>query len=151
MEAALRTAHWMITGEEMGRLEVTAVRGLDGVKAASVDVGGLAVGVAVASGLGNAAKLLDQLKAGRSDLHFVEVMTCPGGCIGGGGQPLGANRDALRARMQSLYQIDAKESVRVSHKNRSIQRLYEEYLIEPLGERSHHLLHTSYTRREALV
>jgi len=151
MEAALRTAHWMITGKEMGRLEVTAVRGLDGVKTASVNVGGLTVGVAVASGLGNAAKLLDQLKAGRSDLHFLEVMTCPGGCIGGGGQPLGTNRDAVRARMQSLYQIDEKEPVRVSHKNRSIQRLYEEYLVRPLGERSHHLLHTSYAKREALV
>lgn len=151
MEAALRTAHWMITGEEMGQLEVEPVRGLDGVKSATVDVGGLTVGVAVASGLGNAAKLLDQIKAGRNDLHFIEVMTCPGGCIGGGGQPLGANRDAVRARMQSLYQIDEKESVRVSHKNRSIQRLYEEYLVQPLGERSHHLLHTSYAKREALV
>jgi len=151
MEAALRTAHWMITGEEMGQLEVEPVRGLDGVKAATVDVNGLAVGVAVASGLGNAAKLLDQIKAGRNDLHFIEVMTCPGGCIGGGGQPLIADRDALRARMQALYQIDEKEPVRVSHKNRSIQRLYEEYLVQPLGERSHHLLHTSYTKREALV
>jgi len=151
MEAALRTAHWMITGEEMGQLEVEPVRGLDGVKAATVDVNGLAVGVAVASGLGNAAKLLDQIKAGRNDLHFIEVMTCPGGCIGGGGHPLIADRDALRARMQALYQIDEKEPVRVSHKNRSIQRLYEEYLVQPLGERSHHLLHTSYTKREALV
>jgi len=151
MEAALRTAHWMITGEEMGHLEVAAVRGLDGVRTASVGIGGLNVGVAVVNGLGNAAKLLDQVRAGRSDLHFIEVMTCPGGCVGGGGQPLGADRDALRARMQALYRIDEQESVRVSHQNRSIQRVYEEYLGRPLGERSHQLLHTSYAKREGLA
>ena len=151
MEAAIRTAHWMVAGEELGDLNVTAVRGLDGVKAATINVKGIAIGVAVVNGLGNAAKLLDQIRAGRNDLHFIEVMTCPSGCIGGGGQPLGANRDALRARMQALYQIDEQESVRVSHKNRSVQRLYEEYLVQPLGERSHHLLHTTYVKREALV
>ncbi len=151
MEAALRTAHWLVTGKEMGSLEVTAVRGLEGVKSAAVNINGISLGVAVASGLGNAAKLLDQLKAGRNDLHFIEVMSCPGGCIGGGGQPLGADREAIRSRMQALYQIDDKESVRVSHRNQSVQRLYDEYLVRPLGERSHHLLHTSYTKREALV
>jgi NADH-quinone oxidoreductase subunit G/NADP-reducing hydrogenase subunit HndD len=151
MEAAIRTAHWLVSGEELGELNVAPVRGMDGIKEAKVQVNGLTLGVAVASGLGNAAKLLDQVRAGRKDLHFIEVMTCPGGCVGGGGQPLGADRAAIRARMQTLYQIDDKESVRVSHKNQSVHRIYEEYLGRPLGEKSHHLLHTSYAKREALI
>ncbi len=102
------------------------------------------LGVAVVSGLGNACRLLDQIRAGRDDLHFIEVMTCPGGCIGGGGQPIGADATVLRARMQSLYQIDAKEPVRASHHNAAVERLYAEYLEKPLGEKSHRLLHTRY-------
>ena len=96
MEAAVRTAHYLVTGRELGNIEVQAVRGLEGVKEARVPVGDLTLGVAVASGLGNATRLLDQLRAGRNDLHFIEVMTCPGGCIGGGGQPIGAKAETLR-------------------------------------------------------
>jgi iron-only hydrogenase group A len=151
MEAAIRSAYFLITGKEMGDLNVQAVRGLDGVKEARVSIDGLEVGVAVASGLGNAAKLLDQIRAGRNDLHFIEVMTCPGGCIAGGGQPIGGNVGAVRARMQSLYSIDANEPVRTSHHNESVQRLYKEFLGEPLGEKSHHLLHTHYAPREVLI
>ncbi len=147
MEAAIRTAYYLVTGSELGDLEVQAVRGLDGVKEAHVPIGDLTLGVAVVSGLGNAARLLDQVRAGRDDLHFIEVMTCPGGCINGGGQPIGANLDAVRARMQSLYTIDANEPVRTSHHNESIRRLYAEFLGKPLGETSHHLLHTHYTER----
>ncbi|MCE5268874.1 MAG: [FeFe] hydrogenase, group A [Planctomycetaceae bacterium] len=147
MEAAIRTAHYLVTGRELGDLKVESVRGFDGVKEARVQVGDLNLGVAVASGLGNASRLLDQIRAGRSDLHFIEVMTCPGGCIGGGGQPIGANADAVRARMQKLYAIDADESVRVSHHNEAVQRLYAEFLGAPLGEKSHHLLHTHYAER----
>lgn len=151
MEAAIRTAHYLVTGQEMGDLKVEAVRGLDGIKQAKVQVNGIELGVAVVNGLGNAARLLDQIRDGRSDLHFIEVMTCPGGCIGGGGQPIRINRDAVRARMQSLYKIDDQESARTSHSNRSVARLYEEFLGKPLGEKSHHLLHTHYAEREAMV
>jgi NADP-reducing hydrogenase subunit HndD len=147
MEAAIRTAHYLVTGRELGDLKVEAVRGFDGVKEARVQVGDLTLGVAVASGLGNASRLLDQIRAGRNDLHFIEVMTCPGGCIGGGGQPIGANADAVRARMQRLYAIDADGPVRASHHNESVKRLYEEFLGTPLGETSHHLLHTHYAER----
>ncbi|MFW5799143.1 MAG: [FeFe] hydrogenase, group A, partial [Planctomycetota bacterium] len=150
MEAAIRTAYFMITGEELKNLKVQQVRGFDGVKEAKVTIGDLEVGVAVASGLGNARQLLEQIKEGRDDLHFIEVMTCPGGCIAGGGQPIGADRDAIRARMQALYNIDRDEQVRASHHNKSVKRLYDEFLGKPLGEKSHHLLHTQYGKREVV-
>jgi NADH-quinone oxidoreductase subunit G/NADP-reducing hydrogenase subunit HndD len=150
MEAAIRTAYHLVTGREIENLEVQAIRGLTGVKEARVQVDGMELGVAVASGLGNACRLLDQVRAGRNDLHFIEVMTCPGGCIGGGGQPIGADADRLRARMQSLYNIDAQETVRVSHRNEAVERLYAEFLGKPLGEKSHHLLHTRYAPRGVL-
>jgi iron-only hydrogenase group A len=150
MEAAIRTAHYLVTGRELGDLDVQAVRGLDGVKEARVKIDNIELGVAVASGLGNACRLLDQIRAGRNDLHFIEVMTCPGGCIGGGGQPIAANAAAVRSRMQSLYTIDSQEPVRVSHQNAAVQRLYTEFLGKPLGERSHHLLHTQYAPRGVL-
>ena len=93
-------------------------------------------------------KLLDQIRAGRNDLHFIEVMTCPGGCINGGGQPIALNTTAVRSRMQALYSIDQNAPVRVSYQNQSVKRLYDEYLGQPLGEKSHHLLHTHYEKRE---
>ncbi len=151
MEAAIRSAYFLITGKELDKLEVEAVRGLEGVKEARVSIDGLDLGIAVVSGLGNASRLLDQIRAGRNDLHFIEVMTCPGGCIAGGGQPIGANTDAVRARMKALYSIDAHELVRVSHHNEAVKRLYAEFLGEPLGEKSHHLLHTHYAPRDVLV
>jgi NADH-quinone oxidoreductase subunit G/NADP-reducing hydrogenase subunit HndD len=151
MEAAVRTAHFLLTGNELEDLKVQAVRGLDGVKEARVKIGELEVGVAVASGLANARKLLEDVKAGRRDLHFIEIMTCPGGCIAGGGQPYDTDLEAVRGRMQTLYTIDRNETVRVSHKNETIKRLYEEYLGEPLGEKSHHLLHTHYQKRTITV
>jgi NADP-reducing hydrogenase subunit HndD len=150
MEAAVRTAHYMLTGQEMAKPEVQALRGLKGAKELRARIGDLEVGAAVVSGLSNARKLLEEIKAGRKDLHFIEVMTCPGGCINGGGQPIGANINAARARMQALYKIDQTDSVRASHKNPSVMRLYEEFLGRPLGEKSHHLLHTHYDRREVL-
>lgn len=152
MEAAIRTAHYLVTGQELPDLHVQAVRGLEGVKEARVAVNGIELGVAVVSGLGNARRLLDELRTGkRKDLHFIEVMTCPGGCINGGGQPIGTDSNAVRARMQALYEIDDRESVRTSHANEAVKRLYNEYLGVPLGEKSHHLLHTRYVKREALV
>jgi NADH-quinone oxidoreductase subunit G/NADP-reducing hydrogenase subunit HndD len=147
MEAAIRTAHWLLTGSELGELQIRPLRGLTGAKELRLNVAGLELGAAVVSGLGNARKLLDQVRAGRGDLHFIEVMTCPGGCIGGGGQPLGADLDNVRSRMKALYKIDRDEAVRVSHKNQWVQRLYREFLGEPLGHKSHELLHTRYAER----
>jgi iron only hydrogenase large subunit-like protein len=151
MEAAIRSAHYLLTGRELESLDVKAVRGLDGVKEAKLAVDGVEIGVAVASSLGNARKLLDQVRAGRDDLHFIEVMTCPGGCINGGGQPYATDTAAVRARMKALYRIDRDEQLRTSHTNPDIQRLYEEFLGEPLGEKSHHLLHTRYGQREVVL
>jgi NADP-reducing hydrogenase subunit HndD len=148
MEAAIRTAYYFITGENLANLTVEPVRGMEGIKEARLKVADLDVGVAVAHGLGNARKILDQVRAGRNDIHFIEIMACPGGCIGGGGQPIGTDTERRKARINALYTIDREESVRLSHENESIQRLYKEFLGEPLGEKSHHLLHTHYHRRE---
>ena len=151
MEAAVRTAHWMITGKELPGLDVQPLRGLDGAKELKANIGGIDVGAAVVSGLANARALIEQIRAGRKDLHFIEVMTCPGGCINGGGQPLHSNKSAVMARMKKLYNLDKDGSLRVSHNNKSVKRLYEEFLGAPLGEKSHHLLHTHYVEREVLV
>jgi NADH-quinone oxidoreductase subunit G/NADP-reducing hydrogenase subunit HndD len=150
MEAAVRTAHYLLTGQEIPQLDMQPLRGMKGSKEIHVTIGGVEIGAAVVSGLGNARKLLDQIRAGRNDLQFIEVMTCPGGCINGGGQPIGADLNAVRARMQALYKIDQQGVVRVSHKNPWVARLYDECLGKPLGERSHELLHTHYTSREVL-
>ncbi len=150
MEAALRTAHFMLTGQELDNLKVQAVRGAQGIKEASVRIGETEVGVAVVSGLANARKILDEIKDGRKDLLFVEIMSCPGGCINGGGQLIGTDMDAVRSRMQALYNIDRDDALRVAHKNQWITKLYEEYLGEPLGEKSHHLLHTRYAKRDVV-
>jgi iron-only hydrogenase group A len=151
MEAAIRSAYHLITGGEMDKLEVKPVRGIEGVKEASVDVNGLEVKVAVVNGLSNARWLLEEIKAGRREVHFIEVMTCPGGCIGGGGQPHGTDREAVITRMQSLYQIDRSDTLRTSHENPAIQRLYAEFLGEPLSHKSHELLHTHYGKRDVVL
>jgi len=151
MEAAIRSAHYLVTGRELEHLEVEALRGLEGIKEARIRLGEVELGVAATSGLGNARKLLDQLRAGRDDLHFVEIMACPGGCINGGGQPLEADLAAVQARMRALYDLDQHEGLRTSHRNPEIKRIYEEFLGEPLGERSHHLLHTHYAQRDVVM
>lgn len=151
MEAAIRTAHYLITGKEIDKMRIQALRGLSGIKEAKVAINGLEIGVAVVSGLGNARKLLEEIKAGRKNLHFIEVMTCPGGCVAGGGQPIGTDTDAVRARMQALYNIDQRETLRTAHGNGMVQELYDRYLEKPLSEKSHHLLHTHYTKREVLI
>lgn len=148
MEAAIRTAHYLITGKEMVKFQVKAVRGLEGRKEAFLQIGDLNVGVAVVSGLRNAAELMEEVRNGRSDIHFIEVMACPGGCINGGGQPIGTNEESVRARMATLYDIDEKDAIKVSHKNPYIIELYDKYLGKPLGHKSHHLLHTHYQKRE---
>lgn len=150
MEAAVRMAHYFLTGKEMGNLRIQALRGLSGVKETRVTIDGLEIGVAAVSGLGNARALLEEIKAGRKNLHFIEVMTCPGGCIAGGGQPICTDTEAVRARMQALYNIDQRENVRTSHGNRMVRELYDKYLEKPLGKESHRLLHTHYSKRDVL-
>nr|QNO56093.1 hypothetical protein GIJIEOGM_00034 [Methanosarcinales archaeon ANME-1 ERB7] len=147
MEAALRTAYKLVTGKELENLDITPVRGMEGIKEATVDVDGLEVKVAVAHGLGNARKLLEPVRVGKSPYHFIEIMACPGGCVGGGGQPISFDMALRSTRGQTLYNEDAELPYRKSYENPSIKRLYEEYLEEPLGEKSHHLLHTRYKSR----
>lgn len=150
MEAAVRSAFFLLTGDEMKDYRIQDLRGMKGSKELRVKVGDLEVGAAVVSSLGQARKLMDEIKAGRSDLHFVEVMTCPGGCINGGGQPLKADQESVKARMAALYTIDKTDTLRVSHRNSQVQRLYTEFLGKPLGHLSHQLLHTKYQKREVL-
>jgi NADH-quinone oxidoreductase subunit G/NADP-reducing hydrogenase subunit HndD len=151
MEAAVRTAHYLITGKEMANLRVQPLRGMAGVKEAKVAIDGLEISVAVVSGLGNASALLEEIRAGRKQYHFIEIMTCPGGCINGGGQPVGANTEAVQARMQALYNIDQREKLRTSHKNHMVRELYDNLLEKPLSDMSHRLLHTHYAKRDVLI
>ena len=147
MEAALRTAYEVITKKELSNLDFEAVRGMEGIKAATVDVDGLPVKVAVAHGLSNAKKLMDQVRAGEADYHFIEIMACPGGCLGGGGQPVPTSLEIRKKRAQAIYQEDLNLPWRKSHENPDVQLIYKEFLDKPLSEKSHHLLHTHYTPR----
>ncbi|MDR2017269.1 MAG: [FeFe] hydrogenase, group A [Syntrophobacterales bacterium] len=149
MEAALRTAYEVLTGKTLADLDFHGVRGLKGIKEATVPIEGVGdVKVAVAHGLGNARKLMERLKKGEANYHFIEVMACPGGCVGGGGQPIPVNSEIRTARAEALYAEDRGMPKRKSHENPSVTRVYEEYLKNPLGEKSHHLLHTKYKARE---
>lgn len=147
MEAALRTVYEVVTKETLPSVDFTAVRGLEGIKEAEIDLKGTKVKVAVANGLGNARKLMELIKAGKADYHFIEIMCCPGGCIGGGGQPIPTTNAIRKKRMEAIYKADAGLPLRKSHENPAIKTLYEEFLGKPLGEKSHQLLHTHYTKR----
>lgn len=152
MEAALRTAAETLTGQELDKLDFTEVRGLNGIKEASYEAAGQTLRVAVASGLGNAKKLLDRVKSGEASYHFIEIMGCPGGCINGGGQPQqpGYIRNtvdirALRAKV--LYDSDKANTIRKSHENPAIKELYRDFLGEAGSKKAHQLLHTTYVKR----
>ncbi len=152
MEAALRTAVESLTGEELERPDFADVRGTEGIKEATYHVGDMDVNVAVASGLGNARELLNRVKSGEANYHFIEIMGCPGGCVKGGGQPQQPgfvhNTTDIRAlRAKVLYDEDAAKTIRKSHENPAIKELYETYLGEPGSEKAHHLLHTTYVKR----
>lgn len=153
MEAALRTAVWKLTGENKESLiDFTDVRGVEGIKEATYNVAGMDVKVAVASGLSNAKELLNKVKSGEANYHFIEIMGCPGGCVNGGGQPqvpaMIRNTTDIRAeRAKVLYNIDAANPVRSSHENKDIQALYTEYFGEPGSHKAHEVLHTSYVKR----
>lgn len=152
MEAALRTAVETLTGEELPNPDFVDVRGTKGIKEASYNVAGMDVKVAVASGLGNARELLEKVKSGEADYHFIEIMGCPGGCVNGGGQPQvsGTVRntvDVQGIRAKVLYDNDAAKAIRKSHENPSIKKVYEEYFGEPGSHKAHEVLHTTYVKR----
>ena len=146
MDAALRSAYFLVTGNNPPADAFTAVRGMKGWKEASFEVPGAGmVRVAVVSGLGNTRALMEAVKSGEAEYDFVEVMACPGGCSGGGGQPIRDGQELADTRGQVLWNLDRKSDLRYSHENPDVQALYREFLIKPLGEKSHHLLHTDLT------
>ncbi len=154
MEAALRTAYEKLTGETCPDLDFLEVRGVEGVKEATIDIKGTKINVAVANGLNNAKQVLDAIESGEKTYHLMEIMACPGGCVAGGGQPYPPagtyvlDPELTKKRAQALYTIDKEKTLRKSHENPSIIKLYEEFLGEPNGKKSHELLHTSYRAQE---
>ncbi len=152
MEAALRTVKEIVEGKELESFEFEAVRGVAGIKEATVNVGGTDVKVAVAHGLGNARKLLDDIRAGKADYHFIEIMACPGGCVTGGGQPIVDSKtlmdiDLKAERAKAVYSEDKRLEIRKSHKNPAITKIYDEYLEKPGSHKAHKLLHTHYSKK----
>ena len=153
MEAALRTAYETITGTELKKLNFEDVRGKEGIKKATIKIGDTEVKVAVAHGLSNAREIMEEIKSGKADYQFVEIMACPGGCVMGGGQPIRSSKDRSKydirkLRADCLYGIDEKSTIRKSHENPTIKKLYEEFLEKPGSHKSHELLHTEYQKRE---
>jgi iron only hydrogenase large subunit-like protein len=152
MEAALRTVYEVVVGKAMPSLDFEPARGLKGIKEAEVDLNGTKVKVAVAHSLSNAKKVMDMIDKGECPYAFIEVMACPGGCIGGGGQPINTTLATKAKRIESTYKIDSEKlPYRKSHDNPAINQLYDEYLKEPLGHKSHELLHTHYQPRNKKV
>ena len=153
MEAALRTAYETITGKKLDNVDFKAVRGVKGIKEATINIGGTDVSVAVASGTGNASTLLDSVRSGKKNYAFIEVMACPGGCVNGGGQPIVSSqvkmdKDIRAERAKALYKEDREKALRKSHDNTEIKTLYTEYLGKPGSHKAHELLHTHYQKRE---
>ena len=153
MEAALRTVADILTGKDHKDIEYIDVRGTEGIKEAQIDIGGLKLKAAVAHGLGNARKLMDKIKAGEAEYHFIEIMACPGGCVNGGGQPIQPSEvrswiDLRAERAKAIYEEDRDMAIRKSHENEKVQKLYKEYFGEPGSHKAHELLHTHYAARE---
>ncbi len=145
IEAAVRTAYELYTGKKLDKVDFEQLRGMEGVRKATIDFNGLPLNIGIAHGLSNARKLLNDVKAGKSEFHAIEIMACPGGCIGGGGQPLHhGDSSILMARAKAIYDEDASKTLRKSHENPYIKQLYDEFLGEPNSEKAHHLLHTHY-------
>jgi iron only hydrogenase large subunit-like protein len=160
MEAALRTAYELVTGREVPfeNLNITAVSGMEGVREAAVKIEnvlpewsfleGVELKTVVAHGLTNAKKVMQAVKDGKADWHFIEIMACPGGCLGGGGQPIPTTPEIRQKRAEAIYAEDEGLSIRKSHENPEVQQIYKEFLGEPLGHKSHELLHTHYHKRK---
>ena len=147
MEAALRTVVWKLTGGKVDTIDYVAARGYKGVKEATLNVNGMDVKVAIVNGIGNVRPVMDDIRAGKSPYHFIEVMACPGGCLNGGGAPLTSEPALIGMRMDKMYESDKDNKIRRSHENPEVQMLYADYLKEPCGHTSHHLLHTKYVDR----
>jgi NADP-reducing hydrogenase subunit HndD len=148
IEAAVRTAYELHTGKDLPRLDFNELRGMEGLREATIDFNGLPVRIGIAHGLGNARKLLEEIRAGRSEYHAIEIMSCPGGCIGGGGQPYHhGNAEILKKRQMAIYNEDRNKKIRKSHQNPYIIQLYKEFLGKPMSPKAHHLLHTQYFDR----
>ena len=153
MEAAIRTAVDTLENRSIGQIEYKEVRGEKKIKEATLNVAGKEVKIAVASGLANARKIMEQIKKGESPYHFVEIMACPGGCVMGGGQPIKSSKvtssvDVRKLRANALYEIDEKSTIRKSHENPVMKQLYAEYLEKPGSHLAHKYLHTTYTPKE---
>lgn len=145
LEAALRTSYEWVTGQELESLDFKSVRGLDGIKEASITIGDSIINVCAASSLGNAKKIMDDVKAGNSKYHIIEIMACPGGCIAGAGQPYHrGDYSIVKSRSEGLYNIDSNKEIRKSHKNPAVNTLYDEFLGNPCGDLAHKYLHTHY-------
>ena len=145
MEAALRTAYELHTGKTLDKVDFTEVRGLEGVRSATINLDGFDLKVGIAHGLGNARHLLEDIRSGKNEYHAIEIMACPGGCVGGGGQPLHhGDVNVIDARRKAVYEEDCNKPLRKSHENPYIKQLYEEFLGKPLSEKAHALLHTHY-------
>ncbi len=152
IEAATRTAYELHTGKELNKVDFEELRGLEGIRAATVDFNGLPVKIGIAHGLGNARKLLEDVRSGKSEFHAIEIMACPGGCIGGGGQPLHhGDSSVIQARFKAIYEEDERKVLRKSHENPYIKKLYEEFLGKPMSEKAHHLLHTHYVDKSKKI
>jgi NADP-reducing hydrogenase subunit HndD len=148
IEAAVRTAYEVYTGKACPQIDFEELRGLEGIRSATIDFDGFPINIGIAHGLSNARKLLEEIRDGKNTFHAIEIMACPGGCIDGGGQPLHhGNSDIIKARWKAIYQVDKNMPIRKSHENPSIVKLYEEFLKTPCGEKAHHLLHTHYFDR----
>ncbi len=152
IEAAVRTAYEIQTKKELPRLDFDELRGMEGIREATIDFDGLPIKIGIAHGLGNARKLLEDIQAGKSEFHAIEIMSCPGGCIGGGGQPYHhGDASILKKRQMAIYREDSNKAIRKSHENPYIINLYKEFLGEPMSEKAHHLLHTQYFDRTEKV
>jgi NADP-reducing hydrogenase subunit HndD len=148
IEAAVRTAYELYTKKSLPRLDFDELRGMEGIRQATIDFNGFPLKIGIAHGLGNARKLLEKIEAGESEFHAIEIMSCPGGCIGGGGQPYHhGNAEILKKRQMAIYREDKNKILRKSHENPYIIKLYEEYLGKPMSEKAHSLLHTEYFDR----
>ena len=151
MEAAIRTAYYYLTGENLETLELNSVRGLEGIKEAAININGLLLNVAVVNGIGNMEPIINDVLNGNSKYQFIEVMSCPGGCINGGGQPIHQKPEKLEKRMKALYQIDLRMKHRKSYENESLKSLYKEFFVEPNSPKAHEILHTKYFNRKDAI
>ncbi len=151
IEAAVRTAYEWVTGETLVDVDFKQLRGLEGIREAEVQVGDTTLRIGIAHGLGNARKLLEDIQSGKSQFHAIEIMACPGGCIGGAGQPYHhGDMEIIKKRQEAIYREDGNKTKRKSHENEMVLKLYEEYLGKPYGKKAHDLLHTHYEGREKI-